>query len=56
MGDELPASVETVVVGAGQAGLIMSYHLGRAGREHVVLDGARRSVAGGRIAGTRSSS
>ena len=45
MGDELPASVETVVVGAGQAGLIMSYHLGRAGREHVVLD--RRETLGG---------
>ena len=45
MGDELPASVETVVVGAGQAGLIMSYHLGRAGREHVVVD--RRETLGG---------
>ncbi len=45
MGDELPASVETVVVGAGQAGLIMSYHLERAGREHIVLD--RREALGG---------
>ena len=45
MSDELPASVETVVVGAGQAGLIMSWHLGRAGREHIVLD--RRETLGG---------
>ena len=45
MGDELPGAIDTVVVGAGQAGLIMSYHLGRAGREHVVLD--RRETLGG---------
>ncbi len=45
MGDKLPASVETVVVGAGQAGLIMSHHLRQAGREHVVLD--RREALGG---------
>jgi putative flavoprotein involved in K+ transport len=45
MNDELPRSVETVVVGAGQAGLIMSWHLQRAGREHVVLD--RRETLGG---------
>ena len=38
-------SVETVVVGAGQAGLLMSDLLGRAGREHVVFD--RRSTLGG---------
>jgi putative flavoprotein involved in K+ transport len=37
--------VETVVVGAGQAGLIMSRLLSQAGREHVVLD--RRSALGG---------
>jgi putative flavoprotein involved in K+ transport len=45
VGDELPGEIDTVVVGAGQAGLIMSYHLGRAGREHVVLD--RRETLGG---------
>ena len=45
MGDELPSAIDTVVVGAGQAGLIMSCHLGRAGREHVVLD--RRETLGG---------
>jgi putative flavoprotein involved in K+ transport len=33
--------VDTVVVGAGQAGLAMSYHLGRLGREHIVLERAR---------------
>ena len=43
-------SVETVVIGAGQAGLIMSWHLGQAGREHVVLD--RRDDARRRLAGS----
>ncbi|HVQ05314.1 MAG TPA: NAD(P)-binding domain-containing protein, partial [Burkholderiaceae bacterium] len=33
--------VETVVVGAGQAGLSMSHHLGQLGREHVVLERGR---------------
>jgi putative flavoprotein involved in K+ transport len=37
---------DTVVVGAGQAGLAMSYQLAQAGREHVVLD-ARRTLGGG---------
>ena len=40
-----PRSVETVIVGAGQAGLIVSDQLRRAGREHAVLD--RRSALGG---------
>jgi putative flavoprotein involved in K+ transport len=30
--------IDTVVVGGGQAGLAMSYHLKRRGREHVVLE------------------
>jgi putative flavoprotein involved in K+ transport len=30
--------IETVVIGAGQAGLAMSYHLSRLGREHVILE------------------
>jgi putative flavoprotein involved in K+ transport len=34
----LPRRVETVVIGAGQAGLAMSYHLTRAGRPHLVLE------------------
>jgi putative flavoprotein involved in K+ transport len=38
-------SVETVIVGAGQAGLVMSRLLSEAGREHVVLE--RRSSLGG---------
>jgi putative flavoprotein involved in K+ transport len=38
-------SIETVVVGAGQAGLLMSWYLRRVGREHVVVD--RRSTLGG---------
>jgi putative flavoprotein involved in K+ transport len=33
--------VETVVVGAGQAGLATSYHLTQRGREHVVLERGR---------------
>ena len=46
MADAGPArSVETVVVGAGQAGLIVSTLLRRAGREHLVFD--RRSTLGG---------
>jgi putative flavoprotein involved in K+ transport len=38
-------SVETVIVGAGQAGLVVSQLLSTAGREHVLLD--RRSTLGG---------
>jgi len=33
--------METVVVGGGQAGLAMSYHLTRLGREHIILERAR---------------
>ena len=43
--DMLPRTVETVVVGAGQAGLAMSWFLRQAGREHVILD--RRDHLGG---------
>ena len=46
MNEHLPRSIETVVIGAGQAGLIMSWHLQRAGRSHVVLD-RRDSLGGG---------
>ena len=45
MDEALPQSVETVVIGAGQAGLVISHLLGQAGREHVVLD--RRETLGG---------
>ena len=34
--------VETVVIGAGQAGLAAGYHLARRGREFVILDAGRR--------------
>lgn len=37
----MPESVEVAVVGAGQAGLSLSYELTRAGIEHVVLERAR---------------
>lgn len=43
--DKLPDSVHTAVIGAGQAGLIMSRLLRQAGREHVVLE--RRDALGG---------
>jgi putative flavoprotein involved in K+ transport len=42
----LPSYVETVVVGAGQAGLSMSWYLARAGRPHLVLE-ARSTMGGG---------
>ena len=42
---DLPASIESVVIGAGHAGLIMSRLLRDAGREHIVLE--RRSTLGG---------
>ncbi len=42
----LPPFVETVVVGAGQAGLCMSWELSRADRPHVVLE-ARSELGGG---------
>jgi putative flavoprotein involved in K+ transport len=41
----LPRSVDTAVIGAGQAGLVMSWYLQQAGREHVLLD--RRELLGG---------
>ena len=34
----LPERIDTAVIGAGQAGLTMSWHLQRGGRDHVVLD------------------
>ena len=34
-------SIETVIVGGGQAGLALSYYLGQLGREHVVLERGR---------------
>jgi putative flavoprotein involved in K+ transport len=39
----LPSHVEVLVVGAGQAGIAMSEHLGAAGIEHLVLE--RRQIA-----------
>ncbi len=42
----IPAEVNTLVVGGGQAGLAMSYWLGRAGVEHQVLE-RRASLGGG---------
>ena len=41
----LPTRVEVAVIGAGQAGLTMSWHLQQAGRDHVLLE--RRSTLGG---------
>ncbi len=41
-GDPAEEHVETVVIGAGQAGLSVGYHLARRGRSFVVLDANRR--------------
>jgi len=41
----LPRRVDVAVIGAGQAGLTMSWHLQRAGRDHVLLE--RRATLGG---------
>jgi len=41
----IPSRIDTVVIGAGQAGLTMSSYLSRGGRDHVVLE--RRSSLGG---------
>lgn len=38
MSDAIPESVDTVVVGGGQAGLAASYHLRSAEIDHIVLD------------------
>ncbi|MDO6584051.1 NAD(P)/FAD-dependent oxidoreductase [Salipiger sp. 1_MG-2023] len=37
----MPQTIDTIVVGAGQAGVAMSEHLGRAGISHLVLERAR---------------
>jgi putative flavoprotein involved in K+ transport len=42
-GDNLREKHDTVIVGGGQAGLAMSYHLRQRGREHIILE--RRRVA-----------
>jgi glycine/D-amino acid oxidase-like deaminating enzyme len=39
----MPEMHDTVIVGGGQSGLAMSYHLRQRGREHVILE--RRGVA-----------
>jgi putative flavoprotein involved in K+ transport len=41
----LPSRIETVIVGAGHAGLTMSWYLRQGDREHVVLE--RRPKLGG---------
>jgi putative flavoprotein involved in K+ transport len=40
--EPLPQHIETVIIGAGQAGLATGYHLQRAGRPFVILDGEYR--------------
>ena len=42
----MPERVETVIIGGGQAGLAMSHHLSRLGREHIV----HAALAAGRLA------
>ena len=43
--NRIPRSVDTAIVGAGQAGLAMSWYLRQAGREHALVD--RRELLGG---------
>jgi cation diffusion facilitator CzcD-associated flavoprotein CzcO len=45
MNESIPRSIDAVVIGAGQAGLLMSWHLQAAGRPHVLLD--RCDILGG---------
>ena len=45
MQGDVPRSIDTVVIGGGHAGLMLSWHLQRAGREHIVLE--RRATLGG---------
>jgi putative flavoprotein involved in K+ transport len=42
---DVPSRIDTVIVGAGQAGLVMSRFLSRAGRDHILIE--RRSTLGG---------
>jgi putative flavoprotein involved in K+ transport len=41
---QIKESFETVVIGGGQAGLAVSYHLTRLHRDHVVLEGALQAA------------
>ena len=34
----MPESVDTIIVGAGQAGLSVSSHMAKAGRDHLILE------------------
>ncbi|WNW11264.1 NAD(P)/FAD-dependent oxidoreductase [Pseudomonas sp. DTU_2021_1001937_2_SI_NGA_ILE_001] len=43
--NKLPTTIDTLVVGAGQAGVAMSEHLGRLGIEHLVLEKSRIAEA-----------
>lgn len=38
----MPFSVETIIIGGGQAGLALSYYLQHHGREHVILERAQQ--------------
>jgi putative flavoprotein involved in K+ transport len=46
-------TIDTVIVGAGHAGLAVSHLLTQAKRGHVVLDRGRVGHAGARSAGSR---
>lgn len=41
MSEEKQETIDTLIVGGGQAGLAMSYHLSQRGHQHVVLERAR---------------
>ncbi len=48
--------VETLIVGAGQAGLATGYHLARLGRGFLIVDGSGRRATTGAATTTRSGS
>lgn len=48
--------IETLIIGAGQAGLSTAYHLRRRGRECLIVDGNDGSATTGAATTTRSGS
>ena len=42
-GAHMGQTVETVIIGGGQAGLATSYNLNQSGREHIVLEQAAQA-------------
>ena len=45
-------SIETVIIGGGQSGLSVGYHLAKAGRPFVILDASEERATHGATGGT----